>query len=61
MTNAKTNFNGTCFETYTWAAGLAAATRQVGVFSTSHIPTVHPMVAAQQATTMFLNFSAMHH
>jgi len=21
----KTNFNGTCFETYTWAAGLAAA------------------------------------
>ena len=25
----KTNFNGTCFETYTWAAGLAAATRQV--------------------------------
>src|SRR5919108_6159092 len=23
----KTNFNGTCFETYTWAAGLAAATR----------------------------------
>ena len=40
----KTNFNGTCFETYTWAAGLAAATRQVAVFSTSHVPTVHPIV-----------------
>src|SRR5262249_18541098 len=46
----KTNFNGTCFETYTWAAGLAAATRQVAVFSTSHVPTVHPIVAAKQAT-----------
>src|SRR4030095_16956419 len=40
----KTNFNGTCFETYTWAAGLAAATRQVAVFSTSHLPTGHPML-----------------
>src|SRR5215475_3932866 len=48
----KTNFNGTCFETYTWAAGLAAATRQVAVFSTSHVPTVHPIVAAKQATTI---------
>jgi alkanesulfonate monooxygenase SsuD/methylene tetrahydromethanopterin reductase-like flavin-dependent oxidoreductase (luciferase family) len=40
----KTNFHGTCCETYTWAAGLAAATRQVAVFSTSHVPTVHPIV-----------------
>src|ERR1043166_4984971 len=48
----KTNFNGTCFETYTWAAGLAAATRQVAVFSTSHLPHVHPIVAAKQATTI---------
>jgi dimethylsulfone monooxygenase len=48
----KTNFNGTCFETYTWAAGLAAATRQAAVFSTSHVPTIHPIVAAKQATTI---------
>jgi FMNH2-dependent dimethyl sulfone monooxygenase len=48
----KTNFNGTCFETYTWSAGLAAATREVAVFSTSHVPTVHPIVAAKQATTI---------
>src|SRR5215207_5184189 len=47
-----TNFNGTCFETYTWAAGLAAATEQTGVFSTSHVPTVHPIMAAKQATTI---------
>jgi len=48
----KTNFNGTCFETYTWAAGLAATTRQVAIFSTSHVPTIHPIVAAKQATTI---------
>jgi FMNH2-dependent dimethyl sulfone monooxygenase len=47
-----TNFNGRCFETYTWAAGLAAVTDQAAVFSTSHVPTIHPVVAAKQATTI---------
>ncbi len=47
-----TNFNGTCFETYTWAAGLAGVTQRAGVFSTSHVPTVHPIVAAKQAATI---------
>ena len=47
-----TNFNGSCFETYTWAAGIAEATRKAGVFSTSHVPTVHPILAAKQATTI---------
>src|SRR5712692_5549043 len=47
-----TNFNGSCFETYTWAAGLGAMTRQTAVFSTSHVPTIHPVVAAKQATTI---------
>jgi dimethylsulfone monooxygenase len=47
-----TNFNGTCFETYTWAAGLGAATSHTAVFSTSHVPTIHPIVAAKQATTI---------
>jgi alkanesulfonate monooxygenase SsuD/methylene tetrahydromethanopterin reductase-like flavin-dependent oxidoreductase (luciferase family) len=48
----KTNFNGSCFETYTWAAGLGAVTKHAAVFSTSHVPTVHPVVAAKQATTI---------
>jgi dimethylsulfone monooxygenase len=48
----ETNFNGTCFETYTWAAGLAAETRRAAVFSTSHVPTIHPIVAAKQASTV---------
>ncbi len=47
-----TNFNGTCFETYTWAAGLAAITDHAAIFSTSHVPTVHPIMAAKQATTI---------
>ncbi|SFO52105.1 Flavin-dependent oxidoreductase, luciferase family (includes alkanesulfonate monooxygenase SsuD and methylene tetrahydromethanopterin reductase) [Pseudonocardia ammonioxydans] len=47
-----TNYNGTCFETYTWAAGLSQATERITVFATSHVPTVHPIVAAKMATTI---------
>ncbi|MEU6375418.1 LLM class flavin-dependent oxidoreductase [Streptomyces sp. NPDC046909] len=47
-----TNFNGVCFETYTWAAGLAQATENIGVFTTTHLPTVHPVVAAKMAATI---------
>jgi dimethylsulfone monooxygenase len=47
-----TDFNGESFETYTWAAGLAQATRRIMVAATSHVPTVHPIVAAKQATTI---------
>ena len=48
----QTNFNGRVFETYTWAAGLAQATHQAAVFATSHVPTVHPILAAKQAVTI---------
>ena len=47
-----TNFNGNCFETYTWAAGLAEATENIAIAATSHLPTIHPIVAAKQATTI---------
>ena len=47
-----TDFNGKSFETYTWAAGLAQATRNIMVAATSHVPTVHPIVAAKQAATI---------
>lgn len=46
------NFNGNCFETYTWAAGLAEATERIAIAATSHLPTVHPIVAAKMATTI---------
>src|SRR5579862_3891774 len=48
----ETNFNGTNFDTYTWAAGIAQATQRIGVLTTSHVPTVHPVMAAKQATTV---------
>lgn len=47
-----TNFNGTNFDTYTWAAGLAARTSNIMVAATSHLPTVHPLVAAKAAATI---------
>jgi FMNH2-dependent dimethyl sulfone monooxygenase len=47
-----TNFNGACFETYTWAAGLGSVVKNAAVFATSHVPTVHPILAAKQATTI---------
>ena len=47
-----TNFNGTNFDTYTWAAGIAQATKRCCVLTTSHVPTVHPIMAAKQATTV---------
>lgn len=47
-----TNFNGNCFETYAWAAGIAEATERIAVAATSHLPTVHPIVAAKAATTI---------
>ncbi|RML16265.1 Luciferase [Pseudomonas syringae pv. lapsa] len=46
------NTGGVCFETYTWAAGIAALTSQIAVFTTSHLPTVHPLFAAKQAVTI---------
>jgi FMNH2-dependent dimethyl sulfone monooxygenase len=47
-----TNFNGPGFETYSWAAGIGASTTYSTVFATSHISTVHPIMAAKQATTI---------
>lgn len=48
----ETNFNHRCFETYTWAAGLAQATENIHVLATSHVPTIHPVMAAKQAATI---------
>jgi alkanesulfonate monooxygenase SsuD/methylene tetrahydromethanopterin reductase-like flavin-dependent oxidoreductase (luciferase family) len=48
----ESNFNGTNFETYTWAAGVGAATKDIAVMTTSHVPTVHPIMAAKQAVTI---------
>lgn len=39
-------------ETFTFAAGLAAATERIGVFSTVHVPMVHPVFAAKALATV---------
>ena len=45
-------FNHRSFETYTWAAGLAQATRRIHVFVTTAVPTIHPVLAAKQGATI---------
>jgi dimethylsulfone monooxygenase len=47
-----TNFNGAGFESFTWAAGIGASTTRSGVFATSHVPTVHPIMAAKQGAAI---------
>ena len=46
------DFHGSSFETYSWAAGIGASTRYPCVLSTSHVTTIHPVMAAKQATTI---------
>jgi alkanesulfonate monooxygenase SsuD/methylene tetrahydromethanopterin reductase-like flavin-dependent oxidoreductase (luciferase family) len=46
-----TDFQKSSFETITWACGLLAATNNLTVFGTVHVPLVHPIVAAKQFVT----------
>lgn len=48
----ESNFNNRTFETFTWAAGIAAKTERIAVLSTVHAPLVHPVTAAKQAATI---------
>ncbi len=47
-----TNFNASTYETFTWASALGAATTQIGVFATVHVPLFHPVMAAKMAATV---------
>lgn len=40
------------FETFTWAAGIAASTTRAAVFATMHMPLFHPVVAAKMSSTI---------
>jgi alkanesulfonate monooxygenase SsuD/methylene tetrahydromethanopterin reductase-like flavin-dependent oxidoreductase (luciferase family) len=40
------------FETFTWAAGLAALTSRITIFATVHVPLVHPIYAAKALATV---------
>jgi alkanesulfonate monooxygenase SsuD/methylene tetrahydromethanopterin reductase-like flavin-dependent oxidoreductase (luciferase family) len=48
----KTRAREWSFETFTWAAGLAALTKRLAVFSTVHVPLVHPVYAAKALATV---------
>ena len=48
----KTNFNGAGFECFSWAAGIGASTKYPAIFATSHVPTIHPIMAAKQGQTV---------
>jgi len=47
-----TNFNNRTFETFSWAAAVAAITDYSCIFSTTHVPLIHPVAAAKQCTTI---------
>jgi dimethylsulfone monooxygenase len=41
-----------CFETFTFASALSATTEQITIFSTVHVPVVHPVFAAKALVTV---------
>jgi dimethylsulfone monooxygenase len=43
-----------CLEPYTWAAAIAQATEHAAIFTTTHVSTIHPLLAAKQAMTIDL-------
>jgi dimethylsulfone monooxygenase len=43
---------GRQFETFTWAAGLAAVTQNIQIFATCLIPFIHPIMAAKMMATV---------
>lgn len=48
----ETNVRNACFETLTQSAALAALTKHLIIFSTVHVPLVHPVFAAKALSTI---------
>jgi alkanesulfonate monooxygenase SsuD/methylene tetrahydromethanopterin reductase-like flavin-dependent oxidoreductase (luciferase family) len=46
------NLGDRSFETFTWATGLLALTERVQVFSTVHVPLIHPAMVAKMMATV---------
>jgi FMNH2-dependent dimethyl sulfone monooxygenase len=44
--------NGVVYDAYTFAAGVGQTTEKTGVFVTSHIPTIHSILAAKKTATV---------
>ena len=48
----ETNVRNSCFETLTYGGALAAMTKRLFIFSTVHVPVVHPVFAAKSLSTI---------
>ena len=48
----ETNFNNRTFETFNWASAVSAITEYSCIFSTAHVPLIHPVSAAKQCATI---------
>ena len=46
-----TDYQGSTYETITWASGLLASTRNITVFGTVHAPLFNPIIAAKMMVT----------
>jgi dimethylsulfone monooxygenase len=44
--------SGLALDCYTWAAGTSQVASRSAIFSTSHVPTIHPISAAKQCATI---------
>jgi FMNH2-dependent dimethyl sulfone monooxygenase len=47
----ETDYQGTTWETISWATALLAETRRLTIFGTVHAPLFHPLIAAKQLVT----------
>jgi dimethylsulfone monooxygenase len=54
------HYSGDLFETFTWAAGIAAVTKRLCVMSTVHLSVIHPIVAAKCSATVDLISNGRH-
>ncbi|MGE3148024.1 MAG: LLM class flavin-dependent oxidoreductase [Pseudorhodoplanes sp.] len=48
----KTEYNGSSYESFAWAAGIGGSTKRMSPVATCHVQTMHPIVAAKQSTTI---------
>ena len=46
-----TDYQGSTYETITWASGLLASTKNITVVGTVHAPLFHPVIAAKEFVT----------
>ncbi|MDP9932784.1 LLM class flavin-dependent oxidoreductase [Variovorax paradoxus] len=54
------HYSGDLFETFTWAAGIAASTKRLCVMSTVHLSVIHPIIAARASATVDLISKGRH-